>query len=97
MPLADLLRAGTSPAQPPGAPNTPQDFRAHSEIARPRRPSEWSVKPSAQPTLVRTQHLPLPVETTPDQHGCGQGLILSGSGGVRSDPGVFGCSWLSSG
>jgi hypothetical protein len=40
------------------APNTPQDCRANGEMARPRRHSEWSVKPSAQPTLVRTQHLP---------------------------------------
>jgi hypothetical protein len=33
-------------------------------------PMGWakrSVKPSAQPTLVRTQHLPPPVKTAPDQ------------------------------
>jgi hypothetical protein len=29
------------------APNTPQDCGANGEIARPRRHSEWSVKPSA--------------------------------------------------
>src|SRR5258707_1291499 len=45
--------------------------------------------------MVRTHHLPPPVEITPDQHGCGQGLILPGSGGIRPDPGVCGCSWLS--
>ena len=40
------------------APNTPQDCRANGEIARPRRHSEWSVKPSAQPTQVRTLDMP---------------------------------------
>ena len=40
------------------APNTPQDCRAHGKLARPRRHSEWSVKPSAKPTQVRTLDLP---------------------------------------
>src|ERR1022692_3574192 len=58
---------------------------------------ERSVKPSAQPTLVRTQHLPPPRETAPGLRVCGQGLILSGSGGVRFGTVVYGCSWLSGG
>src|SRR6266566_4856308 len=35
---------------------------------------ERSVKPSAQPTLVRTQHLPPAAEVPPDQHVCQSGL-----------------------
>src|ERR1039457_5328868 len=35
-----------------------------------------SVKPSAKPTLVRTQHLPPPAETAPGLRICGRGLIL---------------------
>src|SRR5215468_4952414 len=38
---------------------------------------ERSVKPSAQPTLVRTQHLPHKRKQAPDQHVCGQGLVSS--------------------
>ncbi len=38
---------------------------------------ESSVKPSAQPALVRTQHLSPPAEMAPDQRIRGQGLILS--------------------
>ena len=44
-------RAGRAPSRRPGrtaaAPNTPQDCRANGEMARPRRHSECSVKPSA--------------------------------------------------
>src|SRR5690348_16322514 len=36
--------------------------------------------------MVRTHHLPLPVETAPGLRGCGQGLVLSGSSGVRLRP-----------
>lgn len=37
---------------------------------------ERSVKPSAQPTLVRTQHPPPPHRTAPDQHEHGPGVVL---------------------
>src|ERR1022692_51249 len=58
---------------------------------------ERSVKPSAQPTLVRTQHLPPPRETAPDLLVRGWGLFLFWSGGAWLDPAVGGCSWLSGG
>ena len=37
---------------------------------------ERSVKPSAQPTLVRTQHLPLPAETAPWLRKRGVGAVF---------------------
>jgi len=39
----------------------------------------WSVKPSAQPRLVRTQHLPPPRETACDQRICGRGRATEGA------------------
>src|SRR6266568_8641101 len=51
---------------------------------------ERSVKPSAQPTLVRTQHLPPPAKTAPDQCFCRRGLRLLVSGCVRLRPAVYG-------
>jgi len=53
------------------APNTPQTCRAHGEVARSRRSVEWSVKPSAKPTQVRTLDLP---HETPGQAGMSTGL-----------------------
>jgi hypothetical protein len=38
-----------------------------------------AVKPSAQPTLVRTKHLPRPAETVPEPRVRGQGLASPGS------------------
>ncbi len=55
---------------------------------------ERSVKPSAQPTLVRTQHLPPPAETASDLGVRGQGLFAFRSGGVRAESGLCGWSWL---
>src|SRR5258707_6291042 len=55
---------------------------------------ERSVKPSAQPTLVRTQHLPLPGEIAPDQRIRGLGLLSFWSGRVRLGPLVCGRSWF---
>ena len=43
------------------------------------RAGRLAVKPSAQPTQVRTLDLPPPAKTTPGLHRCSQGLILSGS------------------
>jgi hypothetical protein len=51
---------------------------------------ERAVKPSAQPTLVRTQHLPPPAKLPPDQRLCGQGrsslvrLYAADGGRVRA-------------
>ncbi len=53
-----------------------------------------SVKPSAQPSMVRIHHLPPPRETAPDLRESGRGLRFSGSGCVRLDPGAGGWSWL---
>ena len=44
---------------------------------RPEMVLQRSVKPSAQPTLVRTQHLPHQQRQAPDQCEHGQGLVLS--------------------
>jgi hypothetical protein len=54
-------------------------------VAIPMGGNERSVKPSAQPTLVRTQHLPPPAKTTPDLLVSGRGLIVSWCGRVRLD------------
>src|SRR5258706_3445101 len=43
-----------------------------------------AVKPSAQPTLVRTQHLPPRPETIPDQFQCGRGLAMWASGSCQA-------------
>ena len=63
---------------------------AHTDRTRLSRGEEWRirrsagipmgrdglpVKPSAQPTLVRTQHLPPPAKTSPGQRQRGQGLV----------------------
>jgi hypothetical protein len=42
-----------------------------------------SVKPSAKPTLVRTQHLPPPAETAPGLRIRGRGRVLSAPGSSR--------------
>jgi hypothetical protein len=68
-------------------PEYPQ-VRAHG-----RGRQAQSVKPSAQPTLVRTQHLPPPPETAPDLRRRGLGLLLSSAGGSRLFPVSDGCSW----
>jgi hypothetical protein len=49
------------------------------EAGCPSGQRERSVKPSAKPTLVRTQHLPPPAETAHDQRRRGQGLIMPGA------------------
>src|SRR6266702_147511 len=49
-----------------------------------------SVKPSAQPTMVRIHHLPPPAETARGQrkYGCGRQFHLSGH--VRPRPALYG-------
>src|SRR6266567_9285985 len=54
---------------------------------------ERSVKPSAQPTLVRTQHLPLPREIAPDLPVRGLGPSASCAGDSRLFPASGGCFW----
>jgi hypothetical protein len=52
---------------------------------------ERSVKPSAQPTLVRIQHLPPPAKTAPGLHICGKGLALAPPRSSRLNPAIGGC------
>jgi hypothetical protein len=56
-----------------------------------------SVKPSAQPTQVRTLHLPLPARTAPDLQACGQGLVACGAGCMQPDAAVGSCLSLVAG
>src|SRR6266571_1624466 len=55
-------------------PNTCAKSALTRHESRSRACGARPVKPSAQPTLVRTQHLPPPRETAPDQHVCQSGL-----------------------
>ena len=51
---------------------------------------ERSVKPSAQPTLVRTQHLPPPAQMARDRRLCGRGLFLCMPSACRWFPAIYG-------
>jgi hypothetical protein len=91
-PLALAFRTQNAWRQTPGA-DRGRGFR-YSSLCRPCRrrqagcPSgqrERSVKPSASPTLVRTQHLPPPAQTTPDLLVSGRGLIVPWHGDARLD------------
>ena len=67
----------------------PLSFTVPSDVRRreagcPSGQRERSVKPSAKPTLVRTQHLPPPAKTAHDQRRRGQKLVL---------PGALMCGW----
>jgi hypothetical protein len=54
---------------------SPDRVNAARSYRRSTRYFEGSVKPSAQPTLVRTQHPPPPPRTASDQHNHGPGAV----------------------
>jgi hypothetical protein len=62
--------------------HTPTD-RQYEHFRRSGRCRAEPVKPSAQPTLVRIQHLPPSAETATDLGVCGRGLFSFWSDGVR--------------
>ena len=73
-------------------PNTCQDTWTSQRNRRSESCRVRAVKPSAQPTLVRTQHLPLPREIAPDLLFSGLGLFLCRAAGCGSErPCAAGC------
>jgi hypothetical protein len=88
-----------APGLPQGTGYTRDDLSGWPQtIGRHRRSdvTHWpnhrlTVKPSAQPTLVRIQHLPPPAEFAPGLHICGQTLALTPPRGSRLVPAIGGC------